>query len=227
MSNRYACILAAGCAAVLVAALGVTPALAEATARTWTVRPGGGITATSSGQFALTDTTTGITLVCSSSTASGMLKGGGGLPGSHAGSLSAVSFVECRGPGDPLFNLQPAGLLRREVFTLQAGGLPWQVNFSSYNAAKGVVRGTISHIHIVANGVGCTPMIDGTGATAGDGQVVFRYTDSTGRLRVLTTFGNLHVYDVSAGCLGEFKDGDLATLSATYAVNPKQTITSP
>ncbi len=91
MSNRYARILAAGCAAVLAATLGVTPALAAAT---WTIKPGGAITATS-GKVAVTDTTTGQVLACSSASASGTLKRGSGLPGSHAGSLSAVGFTNC------------------------------------------------------------------------------------------------------------------------------------
>jgi hypothetical protein len=46
MSNRYARILAAGGAAVLVAALGRSAALAATTTMTWTVRPGGATTAT-------------------------------------------------------------------------------------------------------------------------------------------------------------------------------------
>ena len=70
-------------------------------------------------------------------------------------------------------------------------------------------------------------MIDGTSAAVSDGTATFRYTDSTGRLRVLTTGGNLHIYDVSEGCLGLWNDGDTATLSTTYAVSPKQAITSP
>lgn len=36
------------------------------------------------------------------------------------------------------------------------------------------------------------------------------------------TGGNLHFYDVSAGCLGVFRDGDPAALSATYAVTPNR-----
>jgi hypothetical protein len=51
--------------------------------------------------------------------------GGSGLPGSRIGSLSAASFGRCVGAGGPLS-------------TLQAGGLPWYVNFSSYGAARGV-----------------------------------------------------------------------------------------
>jgi hypothetical protein len=49
MSNRYARILAIGGAVVLVATLGAAPALA---ATTWTIRPGGAITA-KSGKIAL------------------------------------------------------------------------------------------------------------------------------------------------------------------------------
>ncbi len=58
------------------------------------------------------------------------------------------------------------------------------------------------------------------------GRVTFKYTDSTGQLRVLTTGSNLHFYD-ARGCLGLVNDGDPATLSVTYTVSPKQTITSP
>ena len=211
MSNRYARILAAGGAAVLVAALAVPAALAAAIPGTWTVQPGGAITAMS-GPVTVSDTVTG-PFRCVSSTASGTLKSGSGLPGSHAGSLSAVSFVNCSNAGGQRFALHPTGL-------------PWHVNFSFYNAAEGVVRGTISHIHLTVSG-GCTAMIDGTSATGSNGKVTFRYTGSTGRLTVLTTGGNLHFYDVGPGCLGDFKDGDPATLSATYTVTPKQAITSP
>jgi hypothetical protein len=212
MSNRYARILAAGGAAVLVAALGVTTAWAAATTKTWTIKPGGAIQAMST-RFTFTDTTTGNVTVCRSSAASGTLKSGSGLPGSHAGSLSAVSILTCSGPAGPRYTLKP-------------GGLPWHVNFSSYSAANGVAQGTVSHVHIALSGTGCTATIDGTGATADDGQVTFKYTDSTGQLKVLTTGGNLHFYDVT-GCLGIFDSGDQATLSATYTVTPKQAITSP
>jgi hypothetical protein len=210
MSNRYARILAAGGAAVLAAALGTTPAALAAT--TWTIQPGGGVQATS-GKFTVTDTTTSTVLSCLSSTASGTLKSGGGLPGADAGSLSAVSVAGCGGPGG-------------FPFRVLAGGLPWHVNLSSYNAT-GVARGTLSHLQITGSGDGCTFVVDGTSGTAEDGRVAFRYTDSTGRLTTLTTFGNLHWYHVSSGCLGLVNSGDPATLSVTYTVTPKQAITSP
>ena len=79
MSNRYARIMAAGGAAVLVAALAVPAALAAAIAGTWTVQPGGAITEMS-GPVTVSDTMTG-PFRCVSSTASGTLKSGSGLPG--------------------------------------------------------------------------------------------------------------------------------------------------
>jgi hypothetical protein len=212
MSNRYARILAAGGAAVLAATLAAAPALA---ATTWTIQPGGAITATS-GKFSLHDHKTGTVLTCSSVTASGTLKHGSGLPGSRAGSLAAVSFARCTGPGHSDI-----------VLTFQATDLPWHVNLSSYDAATGVVTGTVSHIQVTVTGAGCTFVIDGTSGAASDGTVRFTYTDGSGHLTVVGTSGNLHVWNVSAGCLGLVTDGDRATLSDTFTVSPMQAITSP
>ena len=91
MSNRFPRILAAGCAAVLAATLAAAPALA---ATTWTIRPGGAITATSA-KVTVKDTTAGSVITCTSVTARGTLERGSGLPGSHVGSVSAVSFPSC------------------------------------------------------------------------------------------------------------------------------------
>ena len=213
MSNRYARILAAGCAAVLTATLAAAPALA---AGTWTIHPGGAITATS-GKVVFTDIRDGrlfSTFACQSATASGAVKRGSGLPGSRAGSLSAVGFSSCSSPGGPRFAPQPADL-------------PWHVNLSSYDAATGVVTGTVTHIQIPVSGNGCTFVIASTSGTASDGRVRFTYTDSTAQLTVLAHSGNLHFWNVSAGCLGGFNDGDRATLSLTFTVSPEQAITSP
>jgi hypothetical protein len=213
MSNRYARILAVGCAAVLAAALAAAPALA---ATTWTIQPGGVITATS-GKVAFKDIRGSkfwSDFTCQSAKASGTLKSGNGLPGSSAGSLSAAGFTACYGPDGP-------------KFALQAAGLPWHVNLSSYDAATGVVTGTVTHIRIPVSGNGCNFVIASTSATASDGQVRFTYADSTGQLTVLGTSGNLHFWDVSAGCLGGFNAGDRARLTATFAVSPEQAITSP
>jgi hypothetical protein len=172
------------------------------------------------GPFTFIDITTGVRIKCQSSTASGTLKSGSGLAGTGIGKITSVTFQgsgpngECAGAGGPLF-------------AVQAGGLPWHVNFFSYGAPKGVAWGTISHLHIALSGNGCTAVMDGTSGTALDGRVRFRYADSAGQLTALTTGGNLHWYDVSSGCLGLVNSGDPAALGAAYAVTPKQAITSP
>jgi hypothetical protein len=89
MSNRYARILATGGAAVLVATLGTAPALA---ATTWTIQPGGAITA-KSGKIVLEDTKTGSVLPCPSSAASGTLKRGSGLADAGIGKIKSVTFA--------------------------------------------------------------------------------------------------------------------------------------
>jgi hypothetical protein len=108
--------------------------------------------------------------------------------------------------------------------SLGARDLPWQVNLSAYDAATGVVRGTVSHIQLTLSGHGCKAVIDGTRATASNGRVRFQYTDSTDHFTVVAG-GNLHFYDVR-GC-PEWNDGDQARLGATFTVSPKQAITSP
>jgi hypothetical protein len=215
-SPRSARILFAACAAALVAALGVTTALA---ATTWSIRPGGAITA-KSGTATFNDTKTGGLFTCTSLSARGTLKTGSGLPGTHAGSISAVGFGRCT---------SPLGRFRGPrvaiVWTVRATGLPWHLNLVSDD--HGAVRGTISHMQIKVSFVSvCSAVIDGTGGTAVDGIVTFRYANGTGHLTVLAAGGNLHAYNVS-GCAGLVNNGDPVTISATFTLNPKQKITSP
>jgi hypothetical protein len=203
VSTGHTRILVAFSAAVLAATMAVTPALA---AVTWTIQPGGVIAATS-GRATFTDTKTGASFPCESVSARGTLHSGSGLPGADAGSISAVGFHTCTSPS--------------LVFALRASDLPWRVNLSSYRA--GVVTGSISHIQIHVVTTACHWVIDGTAAAASNGVITFRYSDSTGKLT--TTGGNLHAYD--ARCLGVVRNGDPFTVSATFTLNPKQTITSP
>ena len=203
--------------AALVACLGVIAALAVApgpatavAAVTWTIKPGGSVTAMS-GKATFKDTATGSIFTCLSVSMTGTLKSGSGLSGSGGGSISAVTFTNCT---------SPLGL----VIPLKAAGLPWHVNLSS--ESSGVVTGSISHMQMVDKSAPCNFVLDGTGGTARDGHVKFRYTDGTGRLQVLTTGGGLHYYAV-AGCAGLFNTGDPGTLSDTFALSPRQAITSP
>src|SRR5215472_13957582 len=103
-------------AAALVAAVPAATAASAATATTWTVSPGGKITATA-GKTTLTDARTGATMPCESSHMSGTLKAGSGLPGSGIGSLATSVYSLCS--GGPF------------AATVTASGLPWRLNLTS------------------------------------------------------------------------------------------------
>ncbi len=198
-------MLLAPAMAVLSLGLAAGPTVAS---MTWTVSPGGSV-AGHAGHTELLDTTTRMAGInCASSSARGTLKAGSGLPGTGLGSLTAVSFSG-------------------GCFTLTAGHLPWQVSARSYDSGTGITTGTITGIHLVfTDPTFCDFAADGTSATAGNGTVRFRYANGTGKLRILPTGSNLHIYRVK-GCGGVFHDGNTAALTSTYAITPAQAITSP
>jgi hypothetical protein len=202
-----------GAAAVVAAGPGTTSPV-TATATTWTVRPGGAITATA-GKTTLTDTKTGNAVLCESSRMSGTLKSGEGLPGAGIGAITAAAF-RCSGPIGSA--------------TLSPGGLPWHLNLSSFSRGTRTSRGTLSHVELDFSipevSPSCSAVVSGTSGTAADGVVTITYSDQGARLKVLPTDGDLHWYHVQH-CLGLISNGDPAALSAVYAVSPAQTVTSP
>jgi hypothetical protein len=179
------------------------------TAATWTVKPGGAISA-KAGKTTLTDTTTHNTLSCTSSSGKGTAKKGSGLSGAGIASITALSFSSCTGP----FGLK---------FTVKVSAFPELLNAASFKS--GVTSGTITHIHATLSGPGCSATVDGTGPTKDNGMVNATYTNATGKLAT-TGAGNLHVYKVS-GCAGLIANNDATSFKGSYAVSPKQTITSP
>jgi hypothetical protein len=199
-------------AAVLVtveaAGLGTTSSFAAAA--TWTVSPGGRITA-QSGEATLTDSKTGIAVSCSSSHVSGALKTGTGLTGAGIGSITALAFGDCT-----------AGGLVNVTVTVTNGHFPWTLNAVAYKS--GVTSGTITGIHAMVSGASCSATLDGTSASADNGKVSITYTNSTGALQILTSGADLHIYDVS-GCAGLIANGDPTTQTGTYTISPKQMIT--
>ena len=80
--RRPASILVAGVA--LATAVGLSAAPALAAAKTWTIKPGGTITAKAK-KATVADTTSKNSLTCSSSTMKGKLKSGKKLAGAAAG----------------------------------------------------------------------------------------------------------------------------------------------
>ena len=197
-------------AALTLASAGLAVGLSAASAlaaTTWSVSPGGSISG-KAGTTKVTDTTSGLTVTCTASTLTGSLKSGSGLKGAGLGTVTSLNFTNCTVNGITL--------------SLSSGTVAWKLNAASY--ASGVTHGTISGIHFVISSSACSAVIDGTGASAHNGKVKVTYTNSTGKLKVLPKGGNLHVYNVK-GCLGAISNGDAGTISSTYTVSPKQTIT--
>ena len=170
---------------------------------------------TSAGKVTLTDTRTGTSAPCQSSSMSGTLKSGSGLPGAGIGAIAAASF----------FCSSVIGPIR-----ITPHGLPWQLNLSSFDIGTGVSRGTVSHVRLTfsLSGVSpaCSAVINGTSGTAADGIVAITYSDQGAKLKVLRAGGNLHWYHVQH-CVGLIDNGDPAALSGVYSISPAQTITSP
>ena len=205
--KRTGSFLVLGAATAAVIGMAAAPAIAANA--TWTVKPGGSITATA-GKTTLKDKNTGSTLSCKSSSGKGTAKKGSGLSGSGIASITALGFKTCTGP----LSL---------TFTVKTTGFPWKLNAVSYKS--GVTTGTITGIHATLSGPSCSAKVGGSSASAA-GTVAATYTNGTGKLATKTTGGNLHVWKVS-GCAGLIKSGDTTTFSGSYAISPKQTITSP
>lgn len=195
--------------ATLALTLGTTSAFAAG--KTWTVTPGGAVTG-SAGKTTLTDTTSGLSVTCKSSTLNATLKSGSGLKGAGIGTVTTIDFNNCSADGITL--------------SLSSGTVAWPLNAVSYNSTSGVTSGTITGIHLVVSSSECSFVIDGTSGTAHNGKVKITYTNASAKLKILAKGDNLHVYNVS-GCLGAISNGDAGTITSNYTVSPKQTITQP
>jgi hypothetical protein len=190
-------------------AVGASAGVALAVAITFSISPGGAITA-KAGKTTLTDTNTGSVLTCASSSSKGTLKKGHGISGASLGTITALSFSTCKGP----LNL---------TFTVANSGFPWKLSGTSFKS--GVTTGNITGIKSHLSGPGCSADVAGTTATT-PGKVKVTYTNSTHKLNVLATGGTLHVFNVS-GCAGLINSGNATQFVGSYTVTPSQTITSP
>jgi hypothetical protein len=213
MGKRMGSVFLTAGAVALVAGLSTAPSLAT-TASTWNVSPGGTVALIQSGHFTLADVTTGHSLVCARMKGAGQFKSGSGLPGANIGSVTALALSQCTGPGGVTFTIKPRDL-------------PWSMSADSYDPAvtAGTVTGTISGLHASVSGTGCNATVDGTSATAGNGQTEIHYHNSLGKLKLRTEASTLHFYHVR-GCGGLINSGDAVTFSSAYHVKPAQTIIS-
>jgi hypothetical protein len=210
MRKPISAVILAGGAIAMSLSLGASTALA--TTATWTVSPGGAFSASGSGQ--VKDVATGTVAKCTSIKLSGTLKSGSGLSGTGIGSVKTASFTGCK-----------IATISVTV-TIGKGSLPWQLNALTYNSTTKTVTGSIKRLDLVATAPGCSATLDGTAAGANNGLIKFSYSDSTGKLKLLASGGNLHSWAVS-GCFGLVNNGDAQQASGTLPVTPKQNIHSP
>ena len=182
----------------------------NAKAPAWSVSSGGNFTGKSD-TVKITDTRTKAIISCSSSAVTGTLNSGSGLNGTGIGSVNELSLDNCTGP-------------RGLTLTVTPNTLPLALNAVSYKA--GVTTAMITGINATLSGSDCSATVDGTAADAADGQVKASYSNSKDQLTVVTTGGNLAVYNVS-GCAGLINDGDGVTVSGSFKLSPAQTITGP
>jgi hypothetical protein len=211
--SGFAWLAAAAGGIAVTAGLAAPPALAgpaawaRPLATTWLVTPGGSFSFSGSGQ--VKDATTGTIARCTSIKMSGTLESGSGLSGAGLGTITTASFTGCT--------------IATVAITVATNGLPWKLNATSYSSAKGVTTGTISGIDLVASAPGCSATLDGTAAGANDGVTKITYTNSTAKIKLLGTGGNLHSYAVS-GCFGLVNNGDVQQASGSGTVAPAQVI---
>lgn len=205
--NRFgkALIMSAATASVI----GLAAAPAFATAATWTVKPGGATTARA-GKTVVTDTTAGRSVTCASSTAKGSFKKGSGLSGAGIGTITSVTLNNC-------------SVLGMNITVTITGTMPLNALF--YNKTKKAVSMSLTHIHGTLSSNGCSATIDGTSGTAHNGMIRAVYADTGAKLHVLTTGGNLHLYNVN--CFGVINNNDAVNFTTTYTLTPAQVITSP
>jgi hypothetical protein len=208
MRKHLTAVLLGSGAVAAALSLGASSALATARA-TWTVKPGGAVSASGSAQ--VKDASTGTVAKCTSLKLSGTLKKGSGLSGTGIGTIKSAAFTGCSVGGIAV--------------TVTTHGLPWKLNATSYNASTGVTKGSISGIDLKATNPLCNATLDGTGAGKNNGKTNLTYTNSSGKINLVGT-GNLHSYAVS-GCAGLINNGDVQKASGTQTVSPKQKITSP
>jgi hypothetical protein len=189
-------------AAALMAGAGAAPAFAS----TWTVKPGGSFSGTSITM--LTDVTSSTTITCKN-IFHGSLVTGVVPTGTHLGMFGSVTYAGCNS----------------STWTVTASALPWWLNALSY--ASPVTTGKITGIHLALAGPGgCTAVMDGTSATAGNGKVTVKYSNTTAGLKLVASAG-LHVWSVSAACGTLFANGDVVHYTGLIPITPHQHIVSP
>ncbi|TDD23329.1 hypothetical protein E1287_39085 [Actinomadura sp. KC06] len=206
---RPALVLATLLATVLAALVTAPVRPVHADAGTWTVAPGGGVSATAPAE--IRNTTRGWTIRCASSF-SGTAPPGADQPGYGLISFDQGSLTGCTGP-DSL------------TTTAAVVNLPWDLYATSYDTAAGRTTGTFSNINLTLDASnGCR--MDVSAPDGGPGWTDATYTSGDHILNL--TGAHLSVTFTNYRCAPDLvAAGDTIELAASLPISPAQTISSP
>ncbi|QKW38624.1 hypothetical protein HUT06_35220 [Actinomadura sp. NAK00032] len=200
--------------AVVVAAGTVGAAAVQAAAApadTWTVTPGGALTATA--PLRISNVTRGWNIDCGSATFTGAAKTGSGLSGSQLVEFDSVSFDGCSGPDGVQYTVTMTSEVQLDMTA------------ASYDPATGKTSGDLFGFQL--NLVGTNRCQADIADPAGDlGKADATFTNNGSVLAL--GGGNMGVTFVNFACPGGFiAIGDQVVVTTQLSVSPSQIITSP
>ena len=229
MRKRLARILSISSTVAAVLVLAATSASA---ATTWTVSPGGSFTGSlsSGATFVIQDGVTGTTVTCTSGAIAGTLAAGSGQS-YNLGSITSVSLETCTRPGGSTYT----------VATNASNADPWVIGAVAYTGSEGLTNGDLGSesastgLVITLTGPGCTVVLSNT--TTVRGYLIFDYQNGPGLLGIPRSTYRPTMRVVSSTCSSWFPTDGMRIyttpvfppypLAGGFALNPKQTITSP
>ena len=178
--------------------IAASAAAAAALSAAWEGPASAAVTWSSAGVLQFTDTGTGTTITCSSSSATMVPANSGTGP---VGQITSISFTGCEGP-------------LSTAITMTAKGLDWPIRASPLARTVGETSGGHG-VSVAVSAPGCTATVDGTGAGTHTGTVGFTVIRESGKTGVMLVGGNLHIYN-PVGCGGLVANGDAVTFTASY-----------
>ena len=203
---------AVGTAVLLAVVLSVpAPSSAAPSAETWTVTPGGSLTATA--PVEIRNVSRGWSITCDKATFTGSAKSGAGDETDPLIEFDQESFEGCTGPDGVGYTVTMTSGVQLEMYA------------TSYDAAAGKTTGTLFgfQLNLVGTNRCQADIADPTG-NLGTADATFANTGSTLGL----DGGNMGVTFVNFACSSGFIGvGDRVVVAAPLGLNPAQTITSP
>ena len=210
MRKHLTKILLSGGVAALAVGIGATTAMAV-TAATFTVTPGGAVTG-SAGKTTLKDTKTGTVLTCS-------------VVGNRGHPEEGQRAVRQRPRQDHVCHVHQVHRPRRPGIHRDDVGVedpPVEAERQQFQRRRDQGK---HHRHHGQHQRQRMHRDRGRHHRLLSGKTTGTYTNSTHVLKV--SGGNLHVWNVSSGCLGLINSGDASRSTGSYTITPHQTITSP